>query len=124
MIKSARFKSLLSADERKAWLKITEVIRKFLGNRRAVNYKKIVSEMTSSLAVIGVNMSYKIHLLDNHVDSFPPNCGQYSDERGISTFECRYKGKNPRHMLAEYCWSLCRKTNVRETKRKIDMLTF
>ena len=75
--------------------KITAVIANFLGNHRAENYKELVRDMIKSLHLIGVNMSLKIHFLNDHLDDFPSNCGVYNDEEGerfhqeIKTLESR-----------------------------------
>lgn len=74
--------------------------------------------MVRSFGEMGVNMSLKIHFLDSHIDFFPSNLGDFSDEHGerfhqdLATIENRFKGKNTCHMLAEYCWTLCRDTNT------------
>ena len=60
------------------------------------------------------NMSLKIHFLESHLDFFPENLGEVSDEHGekfhqdIMTKENRYQGKWTSSMLVEYCWPLKR----------------
>ncbi|KDR15402.1 hypothetical protein L798_08266, partial [Zootermopsis nevadensis] len=55
-------------------------------------------------------MSFKMHFLHSHLDLFPSNCGDLSDEHGehfhqdISAMEQRYKIKWSAAMLADYCW--------------------
>ena len=74
-------------------------------------------------------MSLKIHFLHDHLDEFPPNCGNYSDEQGekfhqeIKTLETRYKSKNMCHLLGKYCWYICR-TDEPEVKKKVAKLAF
>ncbi|KYN35738.1 hypothetical protein ALC56_09938 [Trachymyrmex septentrionalis] len=64
-----------------------------------------------------INISLKIHFLHNHLDFFPPNLGEFSEEQDerfhqdIAIIEKRFKGKDIRYMLGEYCWF-----NVRDTK--------
>ncbi|KAL7630004.1 UNVERIFIED_CONTAM: hypothetical protein RMT77_019877 [Armadillidium vulgare] len=59
-------------------------------------------------------MSIKIHYLHSHLDNFPENLGDVSDEQGerfhqdIKTMEERYQGRWNSHMMADYCWSLMR----------------
>lgn len=71
-----------------------------------------------------VNMSLKIHFLHNHLGFFPANLGAFSDEHGerfhkdIAKIEKSYKGKNQAHMLAQYCWSICRHKSQDNYKRK------
>ena len=58
---------------------------------------------------LGWNMSLKIHFLNSHLDFFPDNCGDVSDERGerfhqgIAAMEKRYQGKWDVSILADYC---------------------
>ena len=48
---------------------------------------------------LGCNMSLKMHFIFSHLDLFPLNCGDVSDENGerfeqdISVMEQRYKRK-------------------------------
>ena len=52
-----------------------------------------------------------MHYLHSHLNRFPENCGDVSDEQGerfhqdIKGMERRYQGKS---MLADYCWCLQR----------------
>lgn len=124
LLNSTDFKNALSPVENRAWIAFENVTENFLGNKRANNYKDIVKEMIDGYQEMGVNMSLKIHFLHNHLDFFPSNLGSFSDEHGerfhqeIADMECRYKGKQIRHMLSEYCWLLCRETNTDSYKRQ------
>lgn len=124
LLNSTDFKNALSPVENRAWIAFENVTENFLGNKRANNYKDIVKEMIDGYQEMGVNMSLKIHFLHNHLDFFPSNLGSFSDEHGerfhqeIADIECRYKGKQIRHMLSEYCWLLCRETNTDSYKRQ------
>ena len=59
-------------------------------------------------------MSTKMHFLNSHLDYFPKNCGDYSEEQGerfhrdIRMMEERYQGRWDINMLADYCWCLKR----------------
>lgn len=70
--------------------------------------------MIENFGKMGVNQSLKIHFLANHLDFFPENLGDTSDEHGerfhqdIAFMEARYNGKDHCRMLQEYLWSLCR----------------
>lgn len=124
------FRSLLNPVEKRAWDGFIDVVKIFLGNKKADNYKDIVKEMVSAYGEMKVNMSLKIHFLHNHLDFFPSNLGDLSDEHGerfhkdIVTIENRFKGKDMTHMLAEYCWNLCRDTNPEAYTRKNKRPTF
>ena len=69
-------------------------------------------------------MSIKVHYLQSHLDNFPNNCGDYSDEQGggggvhqdIKTMEERYQGRWDHRMMADHCWSLERGLNVKYTR--------
>lgn len=79
--------------------------------------------MIKSFGEMGINMSLKIHFLDRHLDFFPENLGNFSDEHGerfhqdLATIEKRYSGKNACHMLAEYCWSICRDSSLQHKRQ-------
>ena len=59
-------------------------------------------------------MSIKVHFLHAHLDRFPENLGDVSDEQGerfhqdIKVMENRYQGYWNTKMMADYCWSLKR----------------
>ncbi|KYQ56489.1 hypothetical protein ALC60_04566, partial [Trachymyrmex zeteki] len=101
----------------------------FLSNKNTDNHKELVAEMISAFHAMKVNMSLKIHLLHNHLDFFTPNLGKFSDEHGerfhqdITITEKRFKEKDVRHMLGEYCWSIVRDTKSESYKRQIKILT-
>jgi len=65
-------------------------------------------------------MSLKIHFLESHLDFFPENLGEVSDEHGerfnqdIMAIVKQYQGKWTSSMLADYCWTL--KVDVPDTK--------
>ena len=81
-------------------------------------------------AVMGCNMSLKIHFLDSHLDSFPDNLGAVSDKRGerfhqdISALEKRYEGQRSARMLTDYCWTMKRDVPDAKHRRKSTTLTF
>ena len=59
-------------------------------------------------------MNVKWHFLDSHIDYFPMNLGDYSEEleerfyEDIKEMEDRYQGRWDVNMLADYCWTLQR----------------
>ena len=73
--------------------------------------------------ILGCNMSLKIHFLVSHLDSFPENLGDYSEEQGerfhqdIAEMEKRYQGRWDIHMMVDYCWSMKRERE-RERERE------
>lgn len=114
LIKDPAFVESMNEAERKAWLSFVEVVRNFLGNRKAENYVQLVNEMLNNFRNLGCNMSIKVHYLHSHLDRFPENVGDISEEQGerfhqdIKTMEDRYQGRWDTHMMADYCWNLKR----------------
>ena len=80
-----------------SWLSFVEVVQTFLGNRKADNYKDIVQKLLDNFQALGINMSIKVHFLHSHLDRFPENLGDVSDEQGerfhqdIKVMEERYQ---------------------------------
>lgn len=114
VLKDEHFDSILEDKEKEAFMSFKSVCANFLGNHKAENYVQIVEKLLSSYQAMGCNMSLKIHMLHSHLDSFPENCGAYSDEHGerfhqdISSTEKRFQGKWSPSMLADYCWKIFR----------------
>ncbi len=58
-----------------------------------------------------MQLSVKLHLLHNHIDFFPDNLGDISEEHGEryhqdkKDIERRYQGRRNAVMIADYCWS-------------------
>ena len=103
----------MNAVESAAWNSFVEVVQKFLGNHKASNYKQLVIRMLKCFEEHGVNMSIKLHLF-SHLDRFPQNLGDFSDEQGerfhqdIKVMEERNQGRWDQHMMVDYCWNLLR----------------
>ena len=97
-----------------AWSAFVEDVKNFLGNKKAVKYKGIVAKLLSSLQDMSTNMSIKLHFLYSHLDRFPKNLGNLSDEQGerfhqdINEMEVRYHWRWDAAMLADYFWSIKR----------------
>jgi len=106
----------MNALESNAWNSFVAVVKNVLGNYKAHSYKKLVDKMLISYREIGAKMSIKVHFLHSHLDRFPENCGDVSDEQGerfhqeITLMEERYQGRWDKRMMADYCWSLKRDT--------------
>jgi hypothetical protein len=66
-------------DENKS---INHVVKNFLGNKKADNYTQLVEDMLFHLNRLGCNMSVKVHYLHSHLDRFPKNLGDLSEEQG------------------------------------------
>jgi hypothetical protein len=84
----------------------------FLGKLKAANFRELVQDLMDSYEQLGCNIALKMHFLFSHLDFFPINCGDVSDEHGerfhqdISVMEHRYKGKWSAFMLGGYSWMM------------------
>ena len=75
-------------------------------------------------------MSIKIHYLRDHLDRFPDNLGDLSEEQGerfhqdIKVMGQRYQGRWDTHMMADYCWCLKRDCPNEQHTRKSNKRNF
>ena len=65
-----------------AWQSFKNVSQNFLGNTKSENYENIVNELLENYKNIGCSMSLKLHFLHSHLEYFPQNLGDYSEEQG------------------------------------------
>ena len=88
------------------------MVRNFLGNNKAVNYKELIEKMFKCYHEIGANVSIKVHFRDSHLDKFPDNCGDFSDEQGershqdLNIMENRHQERWDKRMMADYFYSI------------------
>lgn len=73
---------VLTDRELNAWLALKAVIKGLLGKERKDNYRQSVVNMLAAFDELGVNMSYKIHLLHQHLDQLAQQLPTESDEQG------------------------------------------
>lgn len=112
LINDSHFSKVMTDLEASAWYSFVSVVRNFLGNRKAENYEQLVHNMLTNFHNLGDNMSIKVHFLHSHLNRFPVNLGDFSEEQGerfhqdIQVMEERYQGRWDRHMMAHYCWNL------------------
>ena len=76
------FDEVLTEAEKRAWESFENVFIKFLGKKRSPNYEDMVYELMHNFQALGARMSTKMHFLNSHLDYFPENCGDYSEEQG------------------------------------------
>ena len=69
-------------DKKVAWLSFVDVMKNFLGNKKAGNHEDLVGNMLSAFYDLGCKMSNKVHFLFNHLDKLPENLGAVSGEQG------------------------------------------
>lgn len=111
------FENLLNAKFKRALRALRSLVDNFFGKRKDPNYREMVQEMITSYHEIDANMTVKLHFLHNHLEDFPDNLGDYSEQHGerfhkdIRTMEQRYMGRDFSAMLSDYCWSLIREND-------------
>ena len=116
-----KFVANLNSKEKAGWDQFCLIVKNFLGNYKSLNYVQMVSNFPQAYQELGARVSLKIHFLHSHLDFFPLNMGDISDEHGerfhqeIKEMENRYQGKVTKHMMADYCWFL---QNESDTERK------
>ena len=105
-------------------MSLKPVMANFLENHKSTDSVYVARRCVEAYRVMGCNMSFKIHLLDSHLDLFPENLGAVSDEHGerfhqdISVMKYRYPGRWSAAMLADYCWTLQRDVPEAQHKRR------
>jgi len=80
LFKKPQFVLAVSDDEKVDWNAFRHVTAGFLGNAKAVNFRKLLGDPITSYEKLGCNMSLKMHFLHSNLDSFLVNCGAASDE--------------------------------------------
>ena len=124
VMKDEEFTSKLATVELEAWNTFKDVVNNFLGNFKSDSYKSLVKNMVGKFRALGCRISIKLHFLDSHIDYFPENLGEYSEEQverfhqDICAMESRYQGRWDVNMMADYCWSLKRHNPGAAQKRK------
>lgn len=73
---------MLTQAQNIAWDSIRAVIDGVLGKKRTDGWQVLVRNMLDSLKNIGVSMTLKLHLLNNHLDHFEKQSPAESDEHG------------------------------------------
>jgi hypothetical protein len=117
------FTDTMTEIEEDAWNAFKEVVKKFLGDIKDLLYKEIVRNMLDKFKLLGCNKSLKFHFLASHLDYFPPNLGDVSEEQGerfhqdLKDVKRRYQGRWNVNMMADYCWLIARDDPSREHTR-------
>ena len=130
LLNDEQFPKTMTRVELNAWNGFVDVVENFLGNKKHPRYKEKVSKMLKSYEKLGCNMSIKVHFLKSHLDKFPENLGDFSDEHGerfhqdIKVMESRYQGRWDKHMMADYCWMLKRDLPLMKHRKKAEKLSF
>lgn len=118
LTRDTNFVSHMTKIEMDAWESFKAVNANFLGNKKSPDYENIVAKMIRNYKKLGCLMNLKLHFLDSHLNKFPENVGDFSEEQGerfhqdIKVMEQRYQGRWDEVMMADFCWMLKRETNV------------
>lgn len=110
--------------ESKAWNSFVLVASNFLGIKKSDHHVELAESMLLNLQELHCNISIKIHCLHSHLDRFPQNLGDFSEEQGerfhqdLRTMKERYQGRWDSHMMADYYWSLQRDLHKLVQSRK------
>ena len=72
----------MTETEASAWIAYKSAVSNFLGKHKSTDYECVVSELLHHFQELGARMSLKLHFLHAHLEYFPANCGDYSDEEG------------------------------------------
>ena len=100
------------------------VVTKFVGNNKDENYRNIIENMVENFKNLGCLLNLKLYFLDSHLDVFPQNRGDLSEEHGerfhqdLKEFEHRWQGKWYVNMMTDCCWVLKRQTQPRGKKHR------
>lgn len=123
LVRDNSFVLTMASVEKAAWESFVEVMENFLGNHKSDNYVEIVNNMLKNFEMLGCNMSVKVHFLHSHINYFPENLGQMSEEQGerfhqdMKTMELRYQGRWNESMLADYCWTIKSESSGEHTRK-------
>ena len=122
LFKDEYFNNILEGNEKLAWNSFVQVSKNFLGNHKVENSKDLVEKLLHCYDRLGCNLSLKLHFMLSHSNFFSKICGAVSDKHGerfhqeISDMEIKYQGNWSKSMLADYCWTLIRKSLATEYK--------
>ena len=92
------FTARMTVAKRATWFSYVSVIREFLSNTKASNYRSLVDVMLQNFQARGARISIKLYYLFSHLDYFPENLGNVGkkhEERfhqDIRTMEKRCQG--------------------------------
>ena len=90
----------------RTWASFVDIVKNFLCDHKAENYKEFVEMLFKSLQNIGAYMNISVYLLYNHLYKFLNNCG------------IRVQGILRQRMIAAYFWSIKRNLNNLEHDKK------
>src|SRR6218665_20287 len=104
------FTSKLKPDELASWEVFVLVVKNSLGNQIAKNYAGLAEKMLMAYKFMGARMSLKshFHVLNTHLDFFPTDLDNVSDEHGeglhqdMKVMKNTYQRKLNSGMMGDY----------------------
>ena len=84
---------------------------------------ELVAKLLKTYSEMGCRMSFKVHMLDAHLDEFKEDMGAYSEEQverfhqDILDFERRYQGQYNERMMGDYIWRLIRESDLQYCRK-------
>ena len=82
LIKDQAFTSYMTAVKSAASCSYVSVVREFPGNTKANNYQHLVDLMLRNFQALGERMNIKLRYRFSHLNYFPANLGDVSEEQG------------------------------------------
>ena len=82
LMQDQTFTARMTVAERASRCSYVSVIREFLGNTKASNYRNLVDVMLQNFQALSARKSIKLHYLFSHVDYFSENLGNVSEDQG------------------------------------------
>ena len=73
LMKDSDFTSHMNRNELTAWNSFKDVVKNFLGNHKAPNYRELVRKTLSAFGKLRANMIIKVHFLFSHLHRFLDN---------------------------------------------------
>ena len=80
LLLNQHFDDSLTPVQKVAWLSFRNVCNGFLGRLKAANFESPIKSMMKNYECLGCNMSLKLHFMDSHLNFFPENMCDVSDE--------------------------------------------
>ena len=99
LINDRSFEGTMTVVEKEAWTSFVNVTKQFLGNYKSPKYRILTADLLKNFHRLGCDMSIKMHFLYSHLDIFPENLGDVSDEQGerflqdMKEIEERHQGR-------------------------------
>ena len=116
---------VLTQEQKGLWKSFGKVVKGFLGKNRSRDYQKLVRIFMNKVKEQKIRMTYKMHLLHCHLDEFPPNNSDFSEENGEKLHQFikkswrRYHPHPVKKILVDYSWHISASKAVRGRKRRV-----